>query len=292
MASIKEYNDKLGSLRNTVKMTKTMKMVSASKLRRAQENQRQARDYADKLNHLIARMAKAVDTHAHPLLTPRDTRRNVLVLMFTSDKGLCGGFNNNLIKATNRWIEANITGDKTLTMCFCGKRGFTFFKNRQTVKHHYEGMHNNPEFEPAARIGEDLMEHFLSGDYDEVYLAYNTFKSALSQEPVFQKILPIESPEFAAMVGDVEEMPDEDYIFQPSQKEMLEMLIPRTVNFKVFYAMLENAAGEHGARMTAMDNATSNADQLIDTYTLLRNRARQAAITTELTEIISGAEAL
>lgn len=292
MASIKEYNDKLGSLRNTVKMTKTMKMVSASKLRRAQEAQREAQDYANKLNHLIARMAAAVDVHAHPLLTPRDGGKRVLIFMVSSDKGLCGGFNNNLIKATTRWIDETFVNGEHVEMSFCGRRGYNFFKNRRTVRHHYEQVHNNPTFEKAARIGGDLMEHFLEGEFDHVYVAYNVFKSALNQVPTFQKLLPIESPEFAAMVGEVEPIPSEDYIFQPSQQEMLEMLIPRTVNFKVFYAMLENAAGEHGARMTAMDNATSNADQMIESYTLLRNRARQAAITTELIEIISGAEAL
>lgn len=292
MASIKEYNVKLASLRNTVKMTKTMKMVSASKLRKAQEAQREAQDYAHKLNHLIARLAAAVDTHAHPLLAPRDSVRKVLVLLITSDKGLCGGFNNNLIRAANRWLNATFTNGEEVTMSFCGRRGYQFFRSRRKVRHHYEGAQNNPTFEKAAPIGGDLMEHYLEGEYDAVYLVYNTFRSALSQVPTFQKLLPIESPEFAAMVGEVEPIPSADYIFQPSQKEMLAMLIPRTVNFKIFYAMLENAAGEHGARMTAMDNATSNADQMIETYTLLRNRARQAAITTELIEIISGAEAL
>lgn len=291
MASIKEYNVKLASLRNTVKMTKTMKMVSASKLRKAQDAQRAARDYADHLNRTIARLAASVDQQAHPLLQRRETPRNVLVLIFTSDKGLCGGFNNNLIKHAGRWIAARPTATP-LKMSFCGRRGYNFFRSRQKVQRHYESLHVKPSFDAAAEVANELIEHFLSGEYDEIYLGYNHFLSPLSQKPVFQKLLPIESPEFAAMAGDVEPYPAENYLYEPGKEQLLQMLIPKTVIFKIFYAMLENSAGEHGARMTAMDNATTNAKQLIDSYTLLRNRARQAAITTELTEIISGAEAL
>ncbi len=155
------------------------------------------------------------------------------------------------------------------------------------VHNHYEGAASKPTFTTAHAIAGDLTANFLSGEFDEVYLLYNEFRSALSQKPAMHKLLPVE-PE---VLGHGQAY-SQDYLFEPSREEMLELLLPRTVSFKVYYALLENAAGEHGARMTAMDNATTNAANLIERYTLMRNRARQAAITTELTEIVSGAEAL
>jgi len=288
MPSIKEYNDKLSSLKNTTKMTKTMKMVSASKLRRAQETQRQSSEYAKRLNQLIARLAASVDSTLHPLLEPRTHEKNVLLLMMTSDRGLCGGFNNNIIRMIATWIDENEGRCDQVGLACCGRRGHAHFKSRGQVEAYYEGVTVAPDFVQASRIGKELGDLFVQGDYDAVYLAYNVFKSALSQQPTMQKLLPFESKEF---LEGGEQIP-QDYIFEPEKKELLDRLLPKTLSFKIFYALLENAAGEHGARMTAMDNATNNAMTLTETYTLLRNRARQAAITTELIEIVAGAEAL
>jgi F-type H+-transporting ATPase subunit gamma len=287
MPSIKEYDVKLKSLKNTQKMTKTMKMVSASKLRRAQEAQRNAMDYAARVEGLIARLAASVESAAHPLLEQRVPKR-ALILLYTSDRGLCAGFNNNLIKFVGRWLAQN--ADKYpdgVELSFCGRRGFSHFKSRATVAKNYEDTTKAPDFLEARKIGQQIREKFEGGYYDEVYLAYNIFHSPLSQEPTLNKLLPVE-----ANVLEGGEKVNADYIFEPAQEEMLKTVLPRAVYFKIFNAFLENSAGEHGARMTAMDNATNNADDLIKTYTLRRNRARQAAITTELTEIVAGAEAL
>ena len=291
MASLQEYKKKLASLKNTLKITKTMKMVSASKLKRAQTTQGNASNYADHVSNMIARLAGAVEDDAHPLMTPRPNAKKALVLVFTSDKGLCGGFNNNLIKMVNRWVqgEGNETYD-SIDLSFCGRRGFSFFNGKQTIAKHYEDVTPRPNFSDASRIGAELVANFIDGTYDHVYMAYNTFQSPLSQTPSLSQLLPIQPAEVKS--EDAKPTTAQNYIFEPAQEELLAELIPRIINFKVFYTLLENSAGEHGARMTAMDNATSNAEGAIEKYTLMHNRARQAAITTELIEIISGAEAL
>lgn len=286
---IREFNQKLSSLGNTMKMTKTMKMVSASKLRKAQDAQRNSQAYAQRVNDLIARLASALDASDHPLLTPREGKKKAQVVIFTSDKGLCGAFNNHMIRHVSNWLAEHEDEFEELRLSFCGRRGFAYFNKRRAVHEHYEDVTTTPAFADAAHIAHELMEGFENETFDEVYLAYNIFHSPLSQTPTVQKLLPIEAAEFATKPIEAEAV---DYIFEPPREELLEELIPKTVKFKIYYALLENAAGEHGARMTAMDNATTNCDKMIDHYTLMRNRARQAAITTELIEIISGAEAL
>lgn len=263
-------------------------MVSASKLRRAQESQKNASVYAAKIRDLISRLAASVRSADHPLFETRTPAKRALVLLCTSDKGLCGGFNNNIIKYLRHWLRENESRHETIDLCFCGQRGYLFFCTKASVKKHYEGSTENPTFIDAAHISEELSALFVSGEYDAVYLAHNIFKSALSQTPTVRKILPIEP----RSIIEEKEAIDRDYIFEPTRAELLNTLVPKTLTFTIYYALLENAAGEHGARMTAMDNATSNCEKFIERYTLLRNRARQAAITTELIEIISGAEAL
>ncbi len=287
MPSVKEYNVKLASLKNTRKMTRTMQMVSASKLRRAQNAQRSASFYAEQIRQLTARLAKSVGATTHPLLERREKVGKALLLVMTSDKGLCGGFNNNLCKFVERWAKENSGRFGQLDMSFCGRRGYMFFRRAVNVHTHYEGVTASPNFQQADRIARELSQLFIAGEYDEVYVASNTFKNALSQEPKLRKLLPVE-PEF---IEGGDPLPT-DYIFEPPARELLEELLPKAVTFQVHFALLENAAGEHGARMTAMDNATTNADKLFSRYTLLRNRARQAQITTEMIEIVSGAEAI
>lgn len=291
MASIKEYNRKLGSLKNTVKITKTMKMVSASKLRRAQESENKAKAYAHAVNNLIHRIAGSVEQDMHPLLMPRVNVKKVLLLVFSSDKGLCGGFNNNLINyAGARQAELEAAGS-AVSMAFCGRRGHLAFNDRIDVFKKYEGVTAAPHSRDAAEISEELIAAFTGGQFDEVHMVYNHFVSPLSQVPQSDQLLPLPM-ETLNDHDPVEVIKADDFIAEPALPQLLTTLVPMLVVFKVFYALLENAAGEHGARMTAMDNATANASKMIDDYTLLRNRARQAAITTELIEIISGAEAL
>ncbi len=288
MPSLKEYKAKLASLANTRKMTKTMKMVAASKLYRTMDAQRKALHYAEKLTEMLQRLAASVDPRAHPLLQKRDTVKNTLVLVVMSDKGMCGGFNNNLIKHILRWMAMPQQQTKNFSFSFAGRRGWLFFRNRVRVQQVYDGVTQRPTPSDALKIGSDVRTAFISGAVDEVFIAYNHFINPLSQRPVIRKLLPAEP--HAIVPG--EHTIHEDYILEPAQAELLKTLLPKIIDFEIYFALLENAAGENGARMTAMDNATNNASKMIRTYTLLRNRARQASITKELIEIVSGAEAL
>ncbi|HMP88915.1 MAG TPA: ATP synthase F1 subunit gamma [Kiritimatiellia bacterium] len=288
MPSLKEYKAKLASLKNTRKMTKTMKMVSASKLYKTMDAQRKATAMAEKLKKMISNLAGSIDPTANPLFKKHENPHRILVLLITSDKGLCGGFNNNLIKFMSRWMAAPNRKTQDIVLSCCGRRGHLFFRSRRAIHRHYEGVTQKPGYHHAEEIGEEMRAEFIAGDFDEIYVAYNHFINPISQKPVIEKILPIEPDEISSESGSIQS----NYLLEPSREELLARLVPMTVNFKLYYALLENAAGENGARMTAMDNATTNASKLIDLYTLLRNRARQAAITKELIEIISGAEAL
>ncbi len=288
MPSIKEYNVKLHRLHNTEKMTRTMKLVAMSKLYRAQENQRQAKLYAQRLKDLIARLATSVESAAHPLFTPYKQIDNIEILVISSDKGMCGSFNNTLNKRVAVWITQEKSKYQQIELRCCGKRSTIFLKKFANVIKDHKGVTAKPDFLTATTIGKELVDDFISGKYQEIYLAYNIYHSPLSQTPLFEKILPIE-PKILLEGGTKIRS---DYIFEPAQEELLNFLIPKYLFFRVYFALLENSAGEHGARMTAMESATKNASELIDRYTLYRNRARQAGITKELIEIVSGAEAL
>ncbi len=288
MPSLKEYKAKLASTANTRKITKTMKMVAASKLNRTMDAQRKATAFATRLNQMISRLAASVDVTSHPLLRRSPAPKKCLIIVFTSDKGMAGGFNNNLIKFVHNWITTTGSKFEQVDLSFCGRRGWLFFRNRRTVRLHYEGVTQHATFADAIHIAKDVLGDFLAGKYDEVYLAYNHFISPLSQKPMMNQLLPIEPQEVAAAKTGLVD----NYILEPAEGELLDRLLPKTIEFVIYYALLENAAGENGARMTAMESATRNADDMIRLYTLLRNRARQASITKELIEIVSGAEAL
>ncbi|OGX19915.1 MAG: ATP synthase F1 subunit gamma [Omnitrophica WOR_2 bacterium GWC2_45_7] len=288
MTAIKEYNIKIKSLNNTQKITKTMKMVAASKLRKAHEAQAKAKLYARDLTSLISRISASVHPSAHPLLMARENVKNVLILVFTSDKGLCGAFNNSANKQVASWIKENRGQYHKISLSFCGKRGYLFFHKKEHVRKHYENVIGDPHFADASAIGQEVSASFLNGEFDEVYLTYNQFFSPLYQKTVFEKILPIDP----SGLNEEKIEKSTEYIFEPAATELLSFLIPHFLYFKIYFSLLENSAGEHGARMTAMDSSTKNATELINDYTLLRNRARQSAITTELIEIVAGAEAL
>ena len=290
MIGIKEFNKKIVSLKNTRKMTKTMKMVSASKFKRAYKAQSNAQIYAEKLGDVMGRLSSAGG--GHPLMKAKKANSNALIVVFTSDKGLCGGFNNNLIREVRRWSHENPYKFTKMDYSFCGRRGYMALRRSVTVKKHYENITLKPNFNDALNLANDLSQVFLKTEYDEVYLAYNHFKGPLLQVPTIEKILPL-SPANTAHAGKpASKQPCADYVYEPQQEELFGFLVPKYLNFKVYYTLLENAAGEHGARMSAMDKASQNTADLIDKYILRRNRARQASITTELIEIISGAEAL
>jgi F-type H+-transporting ATPase subunit gamma len=294
MIGIKEFNKKITSLKNTRKMTKTMKMVSAAKFKRAHKAQVNAEAYARKLTELMGRLASGGSGN-NPMLTTKKAVTKSLVVLFTSDKGLCGGFNNNWIRKTRNWIKENPYKYTSIGMSFCGRRGHMSFRRSATINKYYENITMKPVYADAVMVGKDITDAFMKGEYDEIYLAYNRFEGPLTQTPVIEKILPLDASVFNRSEAGSEKKsskPKGSYEYEPEEKELLSFLIPKFLNFKIFFTLLENAAGEHGARMAAMDKASQNTGELINQYILLRNRARQAAITTELIEIISGAEAL
>lgn len=290
MASTRDFNIKIKSFKNTQKITKTMKMVSASKLRRANQAQAAAKEYSQKLQALILRVLMQMEHLNSPIFQKKEDNdpQNILILVVTSDRGLCGGYNNNLIKFVDQWIKENIKESQNVDLSFCGKRGYQRLKKTYSVHQYYEGVTQKPLVDDAKNINEDLLQSYENKQYDRIYLAYNLFHTAIKQDPFIEQFLPLNP----SMLDNDIKTKNVDTIFEPSKEDLLESLLPQFLQFKIFYTLLENAAGEHGARMTAMDNATNNTTDLINKYTLMRNRARQAAITTELIEIISGAEAL
>jgi F-type H+-transporting ATPase subunit gamma len=284
MPSLIDIRRRIRSVRNTQQITKAMKMVSAAKLRRAQEQVLSARPYAALLRTVLANLAAAAGgddrASSNPLLARRPENR-VLLLLFTSDTGLAGAFNTNLIKAAQQFLENHPEADTQIEAV--GRKGRDFFRKRgaRIVGEHI-GVVGKPRFEYAAGIARQAIERFRAAEIDAVYLVNNEFKSMLAQRLSLSRLLPVEIPERGDMV---------DYIFEQPPNEVLESVLPRFVETEVFRAMLETAAAYHAARMMAMDAATSNAGKVIDTLTLYMNRVRQAGITKEIIEVVSGATA-
>ncbi len=282
MPNLIDIRRRIRSVRNTQQITKAMKMVSAAKLRRAQERVIASRPYAALLRKVLANLAAAVGADdraaSNPLLAQRP-EQHILLLLFTSDKGLAGAFNANLIKAAQKFLEDH-SGAELETI---GRKGRDFFRKRgTTITAEHVGILGNPRFEEAAAIARKAIERFRAGEIDAVYVLNNEFKSVVSQRLVISRLLPVEVPANAETV---------DYIFEQPPNEMLEAILPRFVETEVYRSMLETGAAEHAARMMAMEAATSNAAKMIDTLTLYMNRVRQASITREIIEVVSGAAA-
>ena len=287
MPSLKDIKKRIGSVKNTQQITKAMKMVSAAKLRRAQEAVTAARPYADKMLDVLSSLAAREDTDAHPLLQHREKRRALVVLM-TADRGLCGGFNGNVSKAAERFIRKNAEGFEAYDLMIIGRKGRDYLKSRQgmNIAKVYENITGHISYSTASLLGQEVVSGYAEEKYDAVFLIYNAFRSAISQEVTVDKLLPIvpkTMPEGAHMA---------EYLYEPSRTEVLSQILPKHVEVQIFRGLLESVASEHGARMSAMDSASKNASEMISKLTLQYNRARQAAITTELMEIISGAEAI
>ena len=286
MASLKSIKKRIVSVKNTRQITKAMKMVSAAKLRRAQENVVAARPYAKKLGEVMQSLAKNLEGDLHPLLEKRDAKK-LLLIVITSDRGLCGGFNTNLCKAGDRYLKEKMNSYEQVSVLTIGRKGNEFLKSRYTVYKNFANVLAKPSYQTAAMLAQEVIDGFVAGEYDQVELLYNSFRTVMSQDITFQQLLPVE-PEVA---GASDETPVE-YIYEPSVGELLAEILPKNIEVQIFKAMLETVAGEHGARMTAMDSASKNANEMIGKLTLQYNRARQAAITTELMEIISGSESI
>ena len=294
MPSLKAIRRRIVSVKSTAKITRAMKLVATAKLRRAQERLVQMRPYAKRVNDMIVELATGTDPEAHALLSVRAPKRT-LVLVLTSDRGLAGAFNSNVNKAAWNWVKANSDKRELIELRVVGKKGRDFFKARQAnVAHVYTDVLNNVTLERSTGIGSELVAAYVDGHFDEVFIAYNQFKSAMTQVVQFERVLPLPSGGLDDGKGAAsdEARPGVDTIFEPTKDAVLDSILPMSIDVHVYRCLLESVASEMGARMTAMDAATKNAGELLGRITLQYNRARQSIITTELMEITSGAESL
>jgi F-type H+-transporting ATPase subunit gamma len=295
MPNLLDIRRRIKSVKNTQQITKAMKMVSAAKLKRAQDRVVTARPFANKMTTVLSGLAERTDENFHhPLLDARGDERYLLVLI-TADKGLCGAFNTNLIKAGQSFIKAN--PDKQIEIMAAGRKGRDFFRRRNaTMAGEYLGLtgKGRVDLSEAIEVARDVIKRFVDDEgIDKVFIIYNEFKSVMQQRVVTEQLLPVarqasteETPTAAQAVNLV------DYIYEQPPQEIFSKLLPRLIETQIFRALLESVASEQGARMTAMDSASKNARELIDSLTLNMNRVRQAAITNEIIEVVSGAAAL
>lgn len=288
MASLKDIKKRINSVRNTQQITKAMKMVSAAKLRKAQQAVLATRPYAEKMGAIIANLVPKAKDISHPLLKERP-RERALILLLTGDRGLCGGFNANISKTVEKFIRANPENFQQIDIAVIGRKGNEYLKRRSgmNIIKVYENITSDVNYQTAALLADELSTAYTEEKYDVIFLYYNTFRSVISQVITRIQLLPVVMPE-----GEEDLYSETDYIFEPNPSEVLCQLLEKNVEVQIFRAMLESRASEQGARMTSMDSATKNATEMIGKLTLMYNRARQAAITTELMEIISGAEAI
>jgi len=288
MPSLKDIKKRIGSVKSTQQITKAMKMVAAAKLRRAQEAAVSARPYAEKLHSVVSRLAQSEEIDDQPLLKQRGVERALVVLM-TADRGLCGGFNASVSKEAERFIRQNKQGFSAIDLMIIGRKGRDFLKNRvgDNITKVHENITTDATYKTAQLIGQEVVDAYCEEKYDAVYVIYNAFQSAIVQIVTVERILPIQPQE-------TEEVYEAslDYLYEPNQGAVLSQLLPKMVEVQIFRGLLESNASEQGARMSSMDSASRNAAEMIDKLTLQYNRARQAAITKELMEIISGAESI
>ena len=283
MAKTQDLKRRIRSVSNTMQLTKAMKMVAAAKLRRAQERIVKARPYTRRMLAVLRSLAARAGSDEHPLLNTREGRR-LEVVVVTADKGLCGAFNAGVIRTAQTFAESRPGHEVKINAV--GKKGREYFSSRFGLSGEWIDVFRKVELQHAKDIAGELIERYVGGEVDSIHIVYNEFKSAIQAKPTVQQLLPIEPRELdsAEAAG--------EYLYEPSAEELFVALLPSYVQNEVFHAMLESAAAEHAARMTAMDSASKNAAELIDNLTLTMNRVRQTSITTEIIEVVSGAEAL
>ena len=288
MASLKDIKRKVVAVQKTKQITRAMNMVAASKFKSSQVRMENFRPYAGKFMDVLNSLALRVDTSSHPLLAVRDPRK-IRVICMTSDRGLCGGFNSNLIKATERFLKDKKSDGKEVSLINVGRKGRDYFRKKADVIGQWVDTLSKFDMTLAVSISNEVVTPFIKEEYDELYLIYNQFVNVSVQRPTVIRLFPLPS------IGqDVEVEPENrlDYSYEPSEEILLQKLLTMYVHVLIFRALLETSAGENGARMAAMDNATSNCEDLIKSLTLKMNKARQAAITAELMDIVGGTEAL
>ena len=285
MANLKEIRSRISSVGSTMQITSAMKMVSAAKLKRAQDAVTQMRPYSNKLTELLVNLSSTLDSSEGGVYSENRDPKKILLVTITSNRGLCGGFNTNIIKKAKYLMEADYKNIETDVLSIGKKSTEHFEKNGYNVISSHDGLYSDLTFENTSEIAQIIMDSFTNKDYDKIILLYNQFKNAATQIVMNEQFLPIKSPEETeTKIG--------DYIFEPNQKDIVDQLIPKSLKTQLFKAVLDSHASEHGARMTAMHKATDNAGEIKKELTLQYNKARQAAITGEILEIVGGAEAL
>ena len=284
--NLQDIRRRVRSVKNIQQITRAMKFVAASKLRRAQDRIFAARPYANRMLAVLNSLATRADPEHHPLLVEREQEK-VMLVVITSDRGLCGAFSANIIKAATRYIEEKSAKD-ALSLALVGRKGVDWFGQRSwPIRHKYVDIMTRVDFKHAQEMAQSLIQYYASADLDAVYLVYNEFKSVVQQDVTIEPLLPIRRLEI-----EDQDQARLDYIYEQPPPVLFDSLLSRHVETQVFRAMLESEAAEHGARMAAMDSATRNAGEMIDQLTLYMNRMRQASITTEIIEVVSGADAL
>lgn len=295
MATLKDVKNKISGVKKTKQITKAMNMVAASRLRGAQGSMDAFRPYAAKFAEVLGSLAGKTGEEANPLLVPREEVRKIHIVLTTSDRGLCGGFNINLTDRAKKFLNEQVEGDVDVSFTLFGKKGRDWArKNALTIADEYLGIvGGNFDFSIAVNSGRKLIDKFLDGEYDEVYMVYSEFVSAARQVPVMKQLLPIPPIEMAEEETEETDKPYlAEHIAEPSPAELLGELLPRSVFVQIYSALLETSTSEHAARMAAMNNATNACNDILERLTLAYNKARQAAITAELMDIVGGAEAL
>lgn len=288
MPTLRDIKRRIRAVNNTRQITKAMKMVAAAKLRKSQVRMFELRPYAEKMGAVLRDLARVSDAEIHPLLTVRP-RKTVEVVIITSDRGLCGAFNSNILKTGANYISDLRREGFNVSICAIGKKASDYFKRRRIpMRRTWTGLSGRATYASAQEIAGDIMENYINETIDEVVLVYNEFRSVVSQKVSVVRLLPMSAVGEAEGVG---AMPDA-VLYEPSQREIFERLLPKNVEIQLFRALLESQASEEAARMTAMENATKNANEMIDRLTLQYNKARQAAITKELMDIVGGVEAM
>ena len=292
MASLDDLKKRISSVKSTQKITKAMKMVAAAKLRRAQENAEKGRPYSEKMNNIILNLSSGIadKQNAPKLLTGSGEEKVHLCIVLTSDRGLCGGFNSNIIRKAKTYFQKILNEGKALKIITVGSKGYDQLKrvyNENIIEKISFKESKNTNYFDADKVGKIIIDRFQKKEFDVCTIFYNQFKNVITQIPQEQQIVPLKASEEKK-----EPLDENSYEFEPEEDEILSNLLPKNISTQIFKAMLENSASEQGSRMSAMDNATRNAGEMVDKLTIQYNRSRQAAITKELIEIISGAESL
>ena len=295
MAGSREIRTKIKSVKNTQKITRAMEMVAASKMRKAQDRMKKARPYGDKIRHVAAHMSRANTEYRHPFLIERDTVKRIGIIVVTSDKGLCGGLNTNVLRKTLGQMQAWESEEEQLEFCCLGNKGLGFMNRvKANVVSHVVGLGETPDMEKLIGAVKIILDGYTEDRFDRVYIFYNRFINTMKQEPVMEQLLPLTDERMKSTDAreDERKRTGWDYIYEPEAKPVIDDIMVRYVEAIVYQALTENIASEQSARMVAMKAASDNAGSVIDELTLIYNKSRQAAITKELSEIVGGAAAV